>query len=637
MHKQVINQRLLVLAITLIPLILLTWYLQENLFLNWDVGHLLVASESMLSGGQYANDFFMPNPPMILYIYAPVIWLQHLLGMSAIIAFRCYIMTLSLMILIICLMQVNAIIPLKDDKYYFVFSIIFAVTIFILPAYELGQRDCLLYLFAMPYILSVASRLEGKSFNRIGFVLVGILAGVGFAIKPQFILTPIVIESYMIYHHRSPLVSLRPEVIAIGAVLLAHSIVIYIFHQPYYTIIMPFLISHYYASIGAAWRMVLVTNPSALFYLVLLFYGITYGQGRYLYLRKMLMLATVSFFLIYAVQRTQFYYHQVAFFSASLLVLGLLLCDAITQAEYNFKKLICCSILIMCTALYYVYFQNQLWTLIVFDIRVFYASILAILLWIVLLIPKQTSHFRAILSVCCMLPIAYLFSELVRTSELYTHQFSLTLLMILVLLVITASRLKANIFHTALIGTLSAALFSIPCLALYQYYNASLTYRYAVLDKLTDVIKQLPGEQSLYAFSQSTIYSSPLIFYTHARLAQRFDCLWMAIGLAQRVYDQGDVQAREFIRKNHDPYFFINMIAEDFQLKKPKLVIIDNSRINILFKSHGIKPIKSHIDYLSYFLENDKFKQEWSHYHYLTTLESNAYLNYQLLIYQRGA
>lgn len=631
------KERFLFLIITLIPLILFTWHLQDTLFLNWDVGHLLIATESMLSGGQYARDYFMPNPPMILYIYTPVIVMQHLLGMSTVLAFRLYIILLSLISLYVCLCLLNSIISIKDNKIFYVLSFFLIVTLFIVPVYEFGQRDCLLYLFAMPYFLAVAYQLADGSLGRSRLMVIGLMAGIGFAIKPQFMITPIMIELYIIYKRRNIFAWLRPEVFVIGAVLSAHLVAIFCFHRNYYTIIMPFVLNNYYASIGTSWRMVLITNPSALFYLVLMFYGIEYGRGAYQILRTILMLAAVSFFIIYAAQRTQFYYHQVAFFSVSLLVLSLLIYEAVTNTEIHYKKYMLLGLLGAATACYYLKFQNQLWTMIVFDLRVFYGSILAIFVFLAILIPKNKSLKHGICCVFIMVATTYIFSELVRTSELYMHQFSLTLFMLILLLTLTASYLKANIGHAVFTNVIAASLLSIPCLAIYQYYNASLTYRLTVLDKLMGVIQQIPGKQSLYAFSQSTIYTSPLVFYSNAALAQRFDCLWMAIPLAQRIYDQGDQKTREFIQHNHEPYFFINMIAADFNKNKPKLVIIDNSRNNILFKTNGQHHVKFHIDYLSYFLENERFKQEWSHYHYLTTLESNSYLNYQLLIYQRGA
>src|ERR1700678_2432741 len=89
-------------SLMVLALIAITaWVIQVKLFLNWDVGHLLHATELLLAGGSYRHDFFIPNPPLILYLYAPPVLAHHIFGLNLILGFRCYIfllIALSLML-----------------------------------------------------------------------------------------------------------------------------------------------------------------------------------------------------------------------------------------------------------------------------------------------------------------------------------------------------------------------------------------------------------------------------------------------------------------------------------------------------------------------------------------------------------
>src|SRR5579872_3156058 len=78
------------------------WGIQEHLPLNWDISQLLHATRLMLAGGTYSKDFFIPNPPMILFLYTPPVALSKFMGVKVMLPFRIYIFMLISISLAIC-------------------------------------------------------------------------------------------------------------------------------------------------------------------------------------------------------------------------------------------------------------------------------------------------------------------------------------------------------------------------------------------------------------------------------------------------------------------------------------------------------------------------------------------------------
>src|SRR5262249_57922068 len=64
----------------------------------------------------------------------------------------------------------------------------------VLPGPEFGQREHLLVAAALPYLCIFARSLDGGPTQPAGETIAGILAGVGCALKPQFLLAFVLLE-----------------------------------------------------------------------------------------------------------------------------------------------------------------------------------------------------------------------------------------------------------------------------------------------------------------------------------------------------------------------------------------------------------------------------------------------------------
>src|SRR3989338_1568916 len=61
---------------------LITFWIQNHLFINWDVTWHIEAAKRMLHGDTYTKNIFDDNPPMVFWFYMPAVLLHHLTSFS---------------------------------------------------------------------------------------------------------------------------------------------------------------------------------------------------------------------------------------------------------------------------------------------------------------------------------------------------------------------------------------------------------------------------------------------------------------------------------------------------------------------------------------------------------------------------
>ena len=69
--------------------------------------------------------------------------------------------------------------------------------LFDLPGQDFGEREHLLLLLALPYLLLAAARAVGREIPASHAVAIGLLAAAGLLIKPHFVLLWLAIEGYL--------------------------------------------------------------------------------------------------------------------------------------------------------------------------------------------------------------------------------------------------------------------------------------------------------------------------------------------------------------------------------------------------------------------------------------------------------
>lgn len=619
--------------ILMIGVYILAWIIQDHLFLNWDVSWLIHASMRMLEGGTYTNDFYSPNPPIILYLYVPPIILSKLLAVKVVMPFRIYIFLLSSLSIFVCWVFIRNIFSKQDVFLSHIFLATLSAIFLILPLYEFGQRDHLLIVLSMPYFLAVTLRLQGGSIKFRYVFIAGLLAGFGFATKPQFLITPILIEMYYSFYRRHWFAWVRIESTIIISLVIMQIIVLYVFYQDFVFVVLPYIMRFYYNCLGVSWGALLL-NPKALFCCFpILFYVIQCRDNRYRILSTILLLALIGFLFSYFAQRTLLPYHLIPAFSLAILMLVLLFGlfasrSNITKYDYLFVGMFGLFIFT-----FLLYWFSSIWTIIIFNSSTYFCFLAGMFSVLLYLSQDDKNWLKMFCCVLFVISIGCLSSYMVQHMSWYVHRFSIVTLLMVFLFSLFAVKPSKGLCEQIFTTVLGILIFIFPIYITLEVYSVGLSYKEYVLNKLIAFVRTQAQHQPIYVFSEYGNYGSPLIDYTNAIFAQRFDCLWMGRMLVKQRALLGDNMLRQYIRNNTDTGFFLNMIADDLHIHKPDLVFVDVGEHNTKLNGHP-----SHFDYLSYFLEDKKFKHEWQSYHYLTTLEGGnvgAY-NYKLQVYKRN-
>jgi hypothetical protein len=154
---------------------------------NWDVDWFFEVSQRLIEGERLYSDTIEVNFPWAIYLYLPAVYLANLIGASPFFWLSCGVAVLVLLNLAIADRFVsNANDGGIGHRGFLLFGIMVVLVVF--PGAAFGQREHLAVLLTLPYLmarLSGTSRPIETEFRALA--LLGLLAGVGFSLKPFFV------------------------------------------------------------------------------------------------------------------------------------------------------------------------------------------------------------------------------------------------------------------------------------------------------------------------------------------------------------------------------------------------------------------------------------------------------------------
>jgi hypothetical protein len=194
--------------------------------------------------------------------------------------------------------------------------------VLVMVAYDVGQREHLMGLFALPYALLAARRAEGMATPRGLAIGVTVAAALGFALKPHFLAVPALVEALVLLR-RGPAAALRdrlPWLMAGIWVLYLASLPI--FFADYFEFVVPLVVQYYLSNGGIGLFDVLMTEQlgAAIFALAAALAMLAWpGAGRRV---QMLGCVGVGSLLSAWVQHKGWSYHVVPMAMATALMAG---------------------------------------------------------------------------------------------------------------------------------------------------------------------------------------------------------------------------------------------------------------------------------------------------------------------------
>jgi hypothetical protein len=314
--------------------------------LNFDVSWLMKAANQLLSGKHYYTDFIETNPPLILYIYMPAVIMSKMTHLSYAVAFKIYTFVIIIGVIFLCNILMRYIFDRKNQNIRYGLLVAISFTLALMPGYSFGEREHFAIMLSLPYLFLLDLRLADKSLNYSLIILVGIIAGIGFAIKPHFLFVLIACELFFIYKKRNLFACFRLETIIIVLVILLYVASFFLLTPNYLLKVWP-LVYHLYFVAAKEPFGAMLAQLAVVFWLVALgFYCFLYEKIRYKNLAEILLFASVGYLAAYFVQHTTWYYHLLPAQVIVTILVVLFLCERLFdltenhQASVNWRSIV---------------------------------------------------------------------------------------------------------------------------------------------------------------------------------------------------------------------------------------------------------------------------------------------------------
>ena len=182
-------------------------------FARSDTAFLLYAAERVLDGARLYLDVVEINPPLIVALNLPAVLLARPFGVSDIAIYRALVTLALLGALAFADWSLRRALEPGSDRLRRRLVLVLAFALFLAPGNDFGQREHLLVGLALPWVLLAVGRVSGRPAPAGPALAAGVLAGLGLALKPHFLLVWAAVEGYAAWRLRAR----RPSYEALGA------------------------------------------------------------------------------------------------------------------------------------------------------------------------------------------------------------------------------------------------------------------------------------------------------------------------------------------------------------------------------------------------------------------------------------
>ncbi|MDH3231518.1 MAG: hypothetical protein OEN55_17140 [Alphaproteobacteria bacterium] len=209
-------------------------YLLDN-YLNHDSVWLLIAAGRMLDGGTYLNDFFEVNPPLALIVHAPAVLAGRLFGVDNSTAYF-GLVVLAVLASYVMLKVVAAPVARTGSAIWRWLPLSAAAALLLFPGFDLGQREHLIVIMALPYLALQAAAAAGGRPVAWVTVMITLWACLGLFLKPMYLLFPVALAARRAFRRRAlaPLFAL--DMLTIGCAGVAYSALVLLVFPEYFDV-----------------------------------------------------------------------------------------------------------------------------------------------------------------------------------------------------------------------------------------------------------------------------------------------------------------------------------------------------------------------------------------------------------------
>lgn len=264
-----------------------------------DVAWQLWVARQLAHGITLYTGIIEVNPPLWFWAAIPVVDLAQLLGVSSY-----HVLIPSLLALdVVALLLVRRL--CRDLQSGVLIVLGFPVITLLAFLDVFGQREHLTLIAIVPYLVLTARRADGLATGKTIAIACGILAAFGLALKPYFLLAPVVLEILLLVRTRR--LPFRPETFALGGALVGYALSVLLFARAYFVASLPMLMIYQGDHRPIAY---LLAQPVATMACLLLLSLALYGRPRSS-IAQAALIAGLALLAAYFLQGKGWRYHGV--------------------------------------------------------------------------------------------------------------------------------------------------------------------------------------------------------------------------------------------------------------------------------------------------------------------------------------
>ncbi|MHC4983786.1 MAG: hypothetical protein ACYTF6_11565 [Planctomycetota bacterium] len=309
-----------------------TLYAHFSWLINHDSAWYLYAVDAFLDGGRiYQDIFFEVNPPLAFFLAIPPVYVSRVTGLFPADVFASYVFGL----IVLSLILIRGLLSERPQfppvfRRCLLFAALLALALS--PARDFGQREHLMLILSLPYLVLVALRASGAACGRGAALLAGAMAGLGFSLKPHFFLVAAGLELYLLVRRRGLRKAIRTETVAMAAVVTAYCLAVVLLTPDYLTQVLPYAMDVYNNSYRRPLEFVLWRQETLLLPVVVLLNRIARHNEARREFPDVFCVAAGCFFLVYLVQMKGWDYQLYPVSASLVLAVGATLARALADA-----------------------------------------------------------------------------------------------------------------------------------------------------------------------------------------------------------------------------------------------------------------------------------------------------------------
>lgn len=288
--------------------------------INHDTGWYLYVAAGLLDGKSLYHDFVEVNPPLAMWLTVPAVAVSRWSGLNP----HHLLYLQQFLLTAITLLLVWRYLKWAGTPHRPVLIGIVAAILLFAPGPDFGQREHLMVLLFLPWLLLRVAGTESARAGWLEAVAVGIAVAVAVCIKPHSAAAVIAVEAVLLLRHRRLLSLFAKENLTAALVIVAYGASIWIWTPEFLSDILPLGVEAYVPYYGRATDILFERSLRTFFVLALALAFLALARGIRSTLALCFIAAALGFLVSYFLQAKGYYYHLLPALSFAAMAVAVL-------------------------------------------------------------------------------------------------------------------------------------------------------------------------------------------------------------------------------------------------------------------------------------------------------------------------